>query len=165
MIYLANYTSVFTLQQEMQNAGFEAATPAFESTKVYTDEQILDELNKLLLCINTLDDYEELINIIDKLRAIFSMRFLYIFFKALVQVEKRIWNAAGMPLPIDRIMDTHIDLLLEKYTDFAYNLEKDIVAWTKENGFFDKPEYYSFIKRRNTIYARYIVIAGEIMEC
>lgn len=149
----------------MQHAGFETSTPMLESSNVYTDEQILAELNKLLQCINTLDDYEQLIDIIDSSRAIFSMRFLYIFFQALVEVEKRIWHSAGMDLPIDKIMDTHIDLLLDKYTDFAYSLEKDIVDWTKQNGFFDKPNYYAFIKRRNAIYARYIVIAGEIMGC
>lgn len=162
---MANYTSVFTLQQEMQHAGFVTETPMLEESHTYTDEQILAELNKLLQCINTLDDYEQLINIIDTSRAIFSMRFLYIFFQALVEVEKRIWKAAGIDLPIDKIMDKHIDLLLDKYTEFAYNLEKDIVDWTKENGYFDKPEYYAFIKRRNSIYSRYIIIAGEIMEC
>lgn len=162
---MANYTSVFTLQQEMQHAGFETTTPMLEETRTYTDEQILAELNKLLRCINTLDDYEQLINIIDTSRAIFSMRFLFIFFQALVEVEKRIWSAAGMNLPIDAIMDEHIDLLLDQYTEFAYNLEKDIVSWTKDNGFFDKPDFYEFIKRRNAIYSRYIIIAGEIMGC
>lgn len=160
---MANYSTVFTLQQEMQSAGFSAKPPLLEETKVYTDEQILNELNKLLSCIETLDDYEQLIDIIDKSRCIFSMRFLYLFFQALVDVEIRIWSSVGMNIPMDKLMDDHIDLLLDEYEQFAYNLEKDIVAWTKENGFFDNADTYAFIKRRNSIYARYIVIAGEIM--
>lgn len=160
---MVQYSSIFTLHEEMQNAGFSTEMPYLEKTTTHTDDQILAELNKLLGCIETLDDYEQLIDIIDNSRRIFSMRFLYLFFQALVAVEMRIWRSAGMDIPMDKIMDEHIDLLLDKYESFAYLLEKDIVAWTKENGFFDRSDTYEFIKRRNSIYAKYITIAGEIM--
>lgn len=91
------------------------------------------------------------------------MRFLYIFFQALVLVEIRVWNSAGMDIPMDKIMDKHIELLLDEYVQFAYNLEKEIVDWTKQMGYFDNEEKYAFIKRRNAIYAKYITMAGEIL--
>lgn len=161
---MTGYSSIFTLQKEMQAIGFDTHTE-IEPSKAYTDKELLDELNKILSCINTLEDYAQLIDIIDKLRSVISLRFLYLFFQALVVVEMRIWHSAGMDIPMDKIMDQNIDLLLDEYLKFAYNLESAVVDWTKANGYFDDDKKYSFIKRRNEIYARYIVIAGEILGC
>lgn len=161
---MTGYSSIFTLQKEMQEVGFNTHIE-IEPTKAYTDEELLSKLNNLLSCINTLDDYAQLIDIIDSLRSVISLRFLYLFFQALVVVEMRIWHSAGMDIPMDKIMDENIDLLLDEYLKFAYNLESTVVKWTKENGYFYDDEKYAFIRRRNEIYARYIVIAGEILGC
>lgn len=176
---MAETTSIFgSLVKGLQEKGLNPTEPQIEKTKILTDAEILAELNKLFACINNIDDYEQLISLMDTLRSSMSLRFMFLFFEALVPVEIRVWGSAGMDIPMEEIMEHNIDLLSDEYKHFTklidddnatwdvkggffYNLEKEIVGWTKKMGYFYDQEKYQFIKRRNNIYATYIVRASS----
>ena len=175
-------TSIFgSFARGLQEKGLNPVEQELDTQKVLSDAEIIDRLNKLFECIKTLDDYEQLIIIMDSLRSSMSLRFMFLFFEALVFVEIRIWGNAGMEIPMEEIMDHNIDLLSDEYKQFTrlvdddetvwdikggffYNLEKEIIDYTKEKGYFYDPEKYAFIKRRNSIYANYIVRASSIIS-
>lgn len=160
-------TTFFTLCDNLNKEGVTVAKADITSGKEtweMTDEELLQALNKILSGVNTLDDYKILVTVVSDLADCITMRFLYVFFQALVPVEERIWGNAGMHPPIAKIMDENIDLLLSEYTEFAYNLEAALVGWTKKNGYFSNPEKHAFIARRNEIYGEYITFAGKVIN-
>lgn len=164
------YTDFFTqLREGLVDSGIEA-TAVSEAEPVQDvsqneDIDILAALKSVLAPIKTIDDYEVLVSIMESLTDQITLRFLAMFFDALVEVEERVWwNSAGKRPPIREIYEANCDLLLDNYEEFAYNYEKALVDWTKEDGMFDDPELYKFIVRRNRIYARYIVIAQKVLN-
>ena len=163
------YTDFFTkLREGLIDGGIDAsATPTVEEEVAATggnDIDILAALKVVLAPIKTIDDYEELVSIMESLADQITIRFLAMFFEVLVEVEERVWmNSVNKCPPIRDIYDKNCDLLLDNYEEFAYNYEKAIVDWTKQDGMFDDPGQYKFIVRRNRIYARYIVIAQSIL--
>ncbi len=178
---MAEATSIFgSLAKGLQEKGLNPSEPQIETQGVLSDAEILAELNKLLACIKNLDDYEQLIVIMDSLRSSMSLRFMFIFFEAMVFVEIRVWGSAGMRIPMEEIMDHNIDMLADEYRQFTklvdddstswdvkggffYNLEKEIIEWTKKMGYFYDPQKFAFIKRRNGIYANYIVRTSTLI--
>ena len=66
--------------------------------------------------------------------------------------------------PIRDIVMSHLDMLLDRYADFALALETELIDWTKKNGYFTDKVAYAFIKQRNEIYADYVVLAGSIIN-
>ena len=74
---MAMYTNYFTLSSSLQNSGFQAPTPTLTEGKVYTTEDLLDTLYKILEPIKTLDDYETLISVIDDMKYQITFRFIY----------------------------------------------------------------------------------------
>lgn len=161
---MVSYTNYFTLSHELQEVGFSAPTPALTEGMNYSEEDLRSALEEILGCINTLDDYSTLVDILNGMKDRITLRFLYIFYQALASVEERVWASAGMHPPIRELVDDHIDLLLDQYTDYILVLEQGLVDWTKENGFFDDPVAYEFILKRNQIFAKYSVLAGEIIN-
>lgn len=161
---MAQYTNFFTVYEELQERGLEGATPVLKEEVSYSEEDLQKSLESTLSCIKTLDDYTILIDVIESLQDQITLRFLYIFFQALGGVEERIWASAGMHPPIRKIIDDNLDLLLDEYTEFVLRLDRDIVAWAKHEGYFEMDDKYEFMKRRNSIYGRYAVIAGKIIN-
>lgn len=164
---MTEYTTFFSIYEKMQESDIrvdEMPQDKFEEIYTMSDEELLAALKDLLKGIQTLDDYQTLVEILDSLAERITLRFLYVFFQALVDVEERIWARAGMHPPIAKIMDEHIDLLLTEYTTFAYELEKALVGWTKETGNFNDPKKYEFIQRRNSIYSNYIIFVGKVID-
>lgn len=161
---MANYTNYFTLSAELNAVGLDAPTPTLQEDKEYLQEDLQKELEDILKCIKTLDDYETLVDILESLKDRITLRFLYIFYQALVSVEERVWDAAGMHPPIRKLVEENIDLLLDEYEDFILRLETELVQWSKDTGHFDDDTDYEFLCRRNSIYARYSVLAGEIIN-
>lgn len=131
---------------------------------VYSDEELLDELRKLFSHINTLEKYKELVRIFYEIRESITLRFLYLVFEALVEVEERVWGNSGYHPPLQDIYDKYNYLLLDNYDEFVYNYEKEIIAWTKKEGIFDDDTGYDFINQRNAIYTDYVTLAGEILN-
>lgn len=157
------YTGYFVLQKKMQEHNVPCEPMTISEPKEYEDEQLVTQLNMLLSRITTLDEYSALITILSDMKYMISLRFLSIFFEALVNVEDRVWASAGMHPPIRELYDKYCDYLLDDYCTFVYKLESALVDWTKENGYFDNPEKYEFIERRNKIYADYITLVGEVI--
>lgn len=161
---MVSYTSFFTLSEELKDNGFEVTNPSLVEGTEYPEEDLRESLETILSCIQTLKDYRCLVDILVEMRDRITLYFLYIFYQALASVEERVWASAGMHPPVRELIDSNIDLLLDKYAEYVYALEKGLVDWTKENGYFDDPEKYEFIKERNNIYADYSVLAGEIID-
>lgn len=161
---MADYTNYFTLSEGLNEIGLDAPAPTLKDGGEYSETDLLSALEEILKCINTLDDYDKLVDILEEMRDRITLYFLYIFYQALASVEERVWGSAGMHPPIREYVDDNLDLLLEKYDAFVYELEKALVQWSKDKGFFQDPEKYEFIRRRNDIYARYSVLAGEIIS-
>lgn len=161
---MVSYTSFFTLSKELENNGFEVKSPTLVEGTEYPEEDLRATLENILSCVQTLDDYRCLVDILVEMRDRITLYFLYIFYQALASVEERVWASEGMNPPVRELIDSNIDLLLDEYAEYVYILEKGLVDWTKENGFFDDPEKYAFIKERNKIYADYSVLAGEVID-
>lgn len=161
---MAQYTNYFTLYNELQDYGFETAAISIREDKVYSDEDLLASLEEILRCINTLDDYRTLIDILTGMRDQISLRFLYIFFQALGSVEQRVWATEGMTPPVKEIIEKNMDLLLDNYSEFVLRLETELAGWAKTNGYFDDDKTYAFICERNKIYSDYVILAGGIID-
>ena len=152
------YTDFFTkLREGLIDGGIDASiTPTAEEEVAATGGDDIDILAALKVVLAP--------SIMESLADQITIRFLAMFFEVLVEVEERVWmNSVNKCPPIRDIYDKNCDLLLDNYEEFAYNYEKAIVDWTKQDGMFDDPEQYKFIVRRNRIYARYIVIAQSIL--
>lgn len=160
---MSNYTSYFDLYESLNDIGFHCYKPNISEGHKYTDSELLNELNSILECIQTLDDYDQLIQILKNLASKLTLRFIFIFYQALVDVEVRLFKTVDMTPPIEDFMDQKIDLLLDKYEDFCYEYEKLIVDWSKEKGYDHDPLKWNFIVRRNKIYADYTILAGKII--
>ncbi len=161
---MASYTSYFSLYHGLQDTGLKVVTPRLKEGESYSDEEQLETLDEILSCINTLDDYDSLITILEEMESQITLRFLYFFFEALSSVEERVWKSAGMEPPVRDLIEDNLDLLLDNYIDFVQIVEGGLIQWTKEQGYFDDEEKYDFIKRRNEIYARYVVLAGKVID-
>lgn len=167
---MANYTSFFDVYEQLASAGahvsenYKSSENRDSALIELTDDQILSELNAIFAEISTLADYRILINVISSLENSLTIRILFLIFKALIPVEERVWSSAGMNPPIKEIVMSKLGLLLDKYTEFAYELECELVEWTKQNGYFTDPEKYKFLKERNAIYSDYIILAGRIIN-
>ena len=159
---MTTLTSFFVLSDTLEQHGIESIKPV-QTKQKYTEEELLAELNDILSGINTLDDNQTLINILQDIPGI-SLRFLYVFFQALVPVEMRIWKTAGMEPPFEKALDENLHLLLDDYVTFVLNLESTITTWARSNGFFDNDITYAFIKRRNEIYAAYVTFVGKVIN-
>lgn len=160
---MSNYTSYFKLYESLHDVGLHCEKPTISENKKYTDAELLAELDKLLSCINTLDDYDQLIDILNGLAGRLSLRFIFIFYQALVTVEERLFATVDMHPPISEFMQQKIDLLLERYSNFCYEYEKLIVEWARQNQYDKDTAKWNFIVRRNEIYTRYTILAGNII--
>lgn len=160
---MSNYTSYFDLYKSLNNKGLHCDPPSMQESKKYTDDEILAELNKILSCIKTLDDYEMLIRILNGLADRLTLRFIFIFYQALVEVEVRLFETVGLHPPIQDFVDQKIDLLLSGYGDFCYAYEKLIMDWACQEGWDKDPVKWEFLVRRNQIYADYTILAGKII--
>lgn len=160
---MVQYTSYFTLSQILQEEGYKAPTPVLKEEKEYSEEDLRAELERILEPICTLEDYKKLIDIISEMREQITLMFLYVFFLALASVEERVWASVGMKPPVRQFIEENIDLLLDQYLQYAYNLEKSIIDWAKETGNFEDPTKYEFMLERNKIYGEYVTLAGEII--
>lgn len=119
----------------------------------------------LLANMNTLDDYEELISAFEVCRPYITLQFLDIFFDKMTTIEERIWqNYFGKHPDFKAYYSELCDLLLENYTDFVLKYESAVVEWIKSQGLFDDEKAREFFVRRNDIYAKYVVIAEEVIS-
>lgn len=119
----------------------------------------------LLANMNTLDDYEELISAFEVCRPHITLQFLDIFFEKMTVIEERIWNNYfGKHPDFKQYYADLSDLLLDNYTDFVLNYEQLVVDWIKSQGLFDDDKAREFFVRRNDIYAKYVVIAEEVIS-
>lgn len=129
-----------------------------------SDEDLLNELRQLLAGISTLEQYRTLIETFHAIRSDITLRFLYVMFQALVEVEERVWASQGYHPPLRTIFGRYEDLLLDNYVQFIEAYEREIIAWTKEQGIFDTDDGYHFVDTRNEIYTQYVLIAAEILD-
>lgn len=160
---VSNYTSYFDLYESLNDVGLHCDKPNITEEKHYSDAELLAELNSLLECIQTLDDYTQLVQILRNLANKLTLRFIFIFYQALVTVEIRLFKTVDMYPPMEDFMDQKIDLLLDRYEDFCYEYEKLIVDWARQNHYDTDPVKWDFIVKRNKIYADYSVLAGTII--
>lgn len=167
---MVKLTTFFDVYKQMESEGLEVDTNYAKSENSkkllveLSDDDILKELDKLFIGISTIEDYRILINVITDIKASLTVRVLYALFQALISVEERVWASAGMHPPIQDIVISHLDMLLDRYADFALALETELIDWTKKNGYFTDKVAYAFIKQRNEIYADYVVLAGSIIN-
>ena len=163
---MVKLTTFFDVYKQMESEGLEVDTNYAKSENSkkllveLSDNDILKELDKLFIGISTIENYRILINVITDIKASLTVRVLYALFQALISVEER----AGMHPPIRDIVMSHLDMLLDRYADFALALETELIDWTKKNGYFTDKVAYAFIKQRNEIYADYVVLAGSIIN-
>lgn len=167
---MVKLTTFFDVYKQMKSEGLEVDpnyAKSENSKKLLvelSDEDILKELDKLFIDISTIEDYRILVNVITDIKTSLTVRVLYALFQALISVEERVWASAGMHPPIRDIVMSHLDMLLDRYADFALVLETELIDWTKKNGYFTDKVAYAFIKQRNEIYADYVVLAGSIIN-
>ncbi len=156
-----DYTDFFVeLHNRIQDRSGEAPLSSDKSA----DNKPLD-INEVLAPIKTIEDYEMLVGIMENMAYLITARFIDMFFEALVAVEERVWETSvNKHPPIRDIYDRYSDCLLDNYREFVYNYERDLIAWTKEDGMFYDPDLYKFIKKRNDIYARYVVVADSVLN-
>lgn len=160
----SEYTTYFNLHDAVVSITPEAKPLHMTETKVYTDDELLQQLNEMFEGISNITEYEQLIDILKNMKSRITLRFLYILFEALAVVEVRVWASEGMEIPILDIFYDAQEYLLDECEAFIYNYEKSIIDWTKENGYFNDDEKYKFIHRRNQIYSEYAMIARDVLE-
>lgn len=167
---MAVFTSFFDIYEQLADAGAHVDTTyktrenSSKTLVELSDDNILAELNALFAEISTLEDYRILVNVVKSLEDMLTIRILFLLFKALIPVEERVWHSAGMNPPIRDIVTSRLNLLLDQYTEFAYELESELINWAKENGYFTEPDKYEFLEERNEIYKDYIILAGRIIN-
>lgn len=167
---MTGLTTFFDVYEQMQehnlavNKNYSESEHCNQCLVELSEEELLVEFEALFKNIATLEDYRGLVNVIVELKESLTVRVLRVLFLALISVEERVWASAGMHPPIRDIVMSHIDMLLDGYSDFALALEVNLVKWTKENGYFSDPEKYKFIAERNAIYSDYIILAGSVIN-
>lgn len=167
---MTNLTTFFDIYEQMQGHNLSVAAEYTKSEHCNTylvelsESDLLAEFEELFKNISTLKEYRGLVDVIIDIKESLTIRVLYVLFQALVSVEERVWATADMYPPVRDIVMSHIDMLLDRYSEFALALESDLVAWTKEKGYFSDPAKYAFIAERNAIYSDYIVLAGSVIN-
>lgn len=167
---MTSLTTFFDIYEQMREHSLSVATEYTDSERCNTylvelsEADLLAEFEELFKNISTLKEYRGLIDVITEIKESLTIRVLYVLFQALVSVEERVWATADMYPPVRNIVMSHIDMLLDRYSEFALALENDLVTWTKEKGYFNDPVKYAFITERNAIYSDYIILAGSVIN-
>lgn len=139
----------------------EVSTPA---KPVVTTKDIRAMLDKMFSCIDSLEKYNILIDVIASLRDHITLKFLTIMFDALAPMEERVWANEGYPIPVQEIYNANSHLLLDCYKQFAFDYNRDITDYAKSHGITDTAAGQEFLAERTAIYSKYIILAGEVID-